>query len=119
MHRFGSGKDSVDHDSVARGIERLEGLLADLRILGKGSYDWHRIYNDRERDAPILENWALAARPVPCLVGLSTGHPLLPGHGRPIVTSEVWLISEELDLARTLSRWYRLGTPSGQVSKES
>ncbi|WP_425299311.1 DUF6634 family protein [Pseudaminobacter soli (ex Zhang et al. 2022)] len=65
-------------------------------------------------EAPILGRWRLAHRLVPCLSGVSTGHPKLPGENRPIGTSDVWLMSEERCWARTLSRWYRLGRPAGQ-----
>ncbi|WP_412177205.1 DUF6634 family protein [Mesorhizobium sp. ZC-5] len=59
--------------------------------------------------APILDDWRFAFSPAPCLVALSTGHPRLPGDRRSIVTSEIFLISEEIGWARSFSRWYRLG----------
>lgn len=65
-----------------------------------------------EGPAPILDRWFLANRAVPCLIGLSTGHPTLVGANRSIATSDVWLMSEEKTWARTLSRWYRLGRPA-------
>jgi len=65
-----------------------------------------------DEEAPILDRWILAQRGVPCLAGLSTGHPLLVGEGRLIGTSDLWLLSEDRAWARTLSRWYRLGRPA-------
>ncbi|MHA6646240.1 DUF6634 family protein [Mesorhizobium sp. A623] len=63
-------------------------------------------------DSPILDRWCLGSRVVPCLMGFSTGHPTLTGQNRLITTSDVWLMSEDMGWARTLSRWYRLGRPS-------
>lgn len=63
-------------------------------------------------DPPILERWVLASRPVPCLAGLSFGHPVLQGEARPIFTSDLCLIADDHSWARTLSRWYRLGRPA-------
>jgi hypothetical protein len=62
----------------------------------------------------MLDQWMIAQRLVPCLAGRSSGHPILMGKGRPIATSDLWLISEDGQWARTLSRWYRLGRPVRQ-----
>ncbi|MDF3217934.1 hypothetical protein EN962_27655 [Mesorhizobium sp. M7A.F.Ca.CA.001.09.2.1] len=72
-----------------------------------------------DEEAPILDRWILAQRAVPCLAGLSTGHPLLFGEGRLIGTSDLWLLSEDRTWARTLSRWYRLGRPAEQAGLDS
>ncbi|MHA6645859.1 DUF6634 family protein [Mesorhizobium sp. A623] len=69
--------------------------------------------------SPILDRWCLGSRVVPCLVGFSTDHPELPGQGRLITTSDLWLLSEDMGWARTLSRWYRLGRPSDLSSFDS
>lgn len=63
-------------------------------------------------NAPILDRWVLGIRTVPCLVGLSTGHPRLVGEDRLITTSDLWLLSDDMGWARTLSRWFVLGRPS-------
>jgi hypothetical protein len=120
VYYFGSKNVDVDHDGIRRDIDRLEKLVADLWVVGVSPFDPSRLYNDRTlRRAPLLENWRLSARPVPCLEGLSMGDPLLPGCRRPIVISDVWLFSEELRLARSLSQWFRLGEPFCQASKDS
>lgn len=62
-------------------------------------------------EAPVLDRWAFGSRPAACLIGYSTGHPLLPGTGRLVTTSDLCLISANGAWARTLSRWYRLGDP--------
>lgn len=61
------------------------------------------------REAPMLDCWAFGSRPAACLLGHTTGHPLLPGTGRLVTTSDLCLISADGAWARTLSRWYRLG----------
>lgn len=60
-------------------------------------------------EAPVLEFWGLGFRRTSCLTGLSSGHPILHGDRREIVTSDIVAFSEELSWARTRSRWYRLG----------
>ncbi len=119
MHRFGSTKDDIDYNALSRDIERLEALAADFWALAS-PLDRRQLYNSRTMaSAPLLEEWRLAVRPMPCLEGLATGHPLLPGNKRLIVTSDLWLFSPELGLARTFSRWYRLGEWSPQRPTEA
>ncbi|WP_420846296.1 DUF6634 family protein [Microvirga brassicacearum] len=64
---------------------------------------------------PILDNWAPMIRPSLCLVGDVTGHPVLPGSGGNIVSSDLWVLAEQQGRARTLSRWYRLARPRETV----
>lgn len=95
-------------DLLAVETERVRSLLTDMERILTG-YPPEAVAND---DPPILDQWNLINRPAPCLVGLSTGHPNLPGTNHEIVTSEVWLMSDDMAWARTLSRWYRLGRPA-------
>ncbi|WP_369333062.1 DUF6634 family protein [Mesorhizobium carmichaelinearum] len=119
MHRFGSAKGDVDYDAITRDIDRLEALVADLWVVSS-PFDCRRIYNSRAMaSAPLIDDWRLVVRPMPCLEGFATGHPLLPGSRRPIVTSDLWLFSTELGLARSLSRWFRLGQPACHAPKDS
>lgn len=90
-------------------LARLSALVADMEAIGCGLAPEDLV----EGEAPLVDRWILGRLPVPCLVGLSTGHPRLPGENRLIGTSDVWLISEDRSWARTLSRWYRLGRPAG------
>jgi hypothetical protein len=89
-------------------MERLATLVADMGRIHRGVPP-EAMAGD---DAPILDRWILARRAVPCLAGLSTGHPRLVGENRLIGTSDLWLLSEDHGWARTLSRWYRLGRPA-------
>lgn len=99
--------DEPDADFVHE-MERLAALVADVERIHRGVPPEAMA----GEDAPILDRWILAGRMVPCLAGLSTGHPLLPGTSRPIGTSDLWLLSKDYGWARTLSRWYRLGRPA-------
>jgi hypothetical protein len=90
-----------------RELARLRALVDDMGAIRSG------IHPERLAGAaPILDTWVLTHRPEACLAGRSTGHPKLPGAGRPIVTSDLWLLSKDHQFARTLSRWYRLGRPA-------
>ncbi len=118
MHRFGSVRGDIDHQAIVRDIDKLEALVADLWVISS-PFDHRRLYNSHAMaSAPLLEDWRLVFRSMPCLEGLATGHPLLPGRQRPIITSNLWLLSPELGLARSLSRWFRLGQPANGASKE-
>jgi len=111
MHRFGKLNPCEDKSAIRAEIERLEDLTAALEIASYTilPFPLEDMLAKACRRAPILDEWRYAVRPVPCLVGLSTGHPRLPGERRSIMTSELFLISEELGWARSYSRWYRLG----------
>jgi hypothetical protein len=60
-------------------------------------------------DLVTINDWALARRAVPCLIGRPSGHPSIEDHN-PLFTSELFYLDEEQRLARSFSRWYRLGT---------
>ena len=93
-------------------LSRLKALVADLEALQSG-----RSGTVLREAAPLLNQWELAQRAAVCLVGRSNGHPLLPGVGRQIATSDLWLLSSDRRWARTLSRWYRLGEPCGDGAR--
>jgi hypothetical protein len=100
-------RDEPDADFVQE-MERLAALVADVERIHRGVRP-EVLAGD---DAPILDRWILGQRLVPCLAGLSTGHPELAGQNRLIGTSDLWLLSKDRSWARTLSRWYRLGRPA-------
>lgn len=69
-------------------------------------------------DAPLLDKWVLMRDwvDVTVLCGWVTAHPLLSRNdqdakGKSIATSPVVAIDVDAGYARTVSRWYRLGTP--------
>lgn len=98
--------DSVFHGwfrmSPASLAARLRSLADDLEALD--SFDGTRVA------AVVLDNWAVARRAVPCLIGCPTGHPKIED-GSPLFSSELFYLDEERGFARSLSRWYRLGRP--------
>ena len=93
---------------------RLTALLSDMELLRAGIPP-----EDLAADAPLLDRWLVAHHPAACLLGQSTGHPLLPGVERQITTSDLILMSRDHLWARTLSRWYRLGRPVGGTRQDS
>ncbi|KAB0264196.1 DUF6634 family protein [Microvirga brassicacearum] len=95
----------LDRIRVAQEIDRLLRLAADLGAIREGTGP-----SDADlSDAPILDNWARTIRPTLCLNGDVSGHPLLRGTSRNIISSDLWVLAEQQGWARTLSRWYRLG----------
>jgi len=87
--------------TAARTIERLRSLADDLEAVAEGRLP--------DRPATALCSWSHATRNAPCLVGNAFGHSKI-GDGRRAFTSEVYYIDSGRRLARTLSRWYRLGS---------
>ena len=85
---------------------RLDCTLAALTRIERGDSP-----TDEElARAPLLDPWSVAVlggRAV--LIGVVVGHPRLPDHRWMHSSPLVW-VAEDLSAARTLSRWYRLGT---------
>jgi hypothetical protein len=88
-------------------IDRLVRLTADLMAI---RHSRGPTTSDLEV-APILDNWERGTRPASCLIGNVFGHPMRPGMGRPVATSDLWVLAPDKGWARTMSRWYRLGRP--------
>lgn len=106
--RFTSGRPNRNEEFDAE-LQRLGGLVSDLARIGRGVP-----VENLDRHAALLDSWVQGYRPAPCLMGLATDHPTLPGEGRSIVTSDLLLMSDDGQWARTRSRWYRLGRPAGR-----
>jgi hypothetical protein len=107
--RAGAADPAFDFEQA-----RMAALLSDMEMLRAGIPP-----EDLATDAPLLDRWLVAVRPASCLLGQSTGHPLLPGVNRKIVTSDLMLMSRDRSWARTLSRWYRLGRPAVGTRQDS
>ncbi len=86
-------------------IPRLKSLIDDLERLA-----WPKDVSYRVEPTVVIADWAIMRRSVPCLVGRVTGHPSIR-EGAPAATSELFFLDETLQLARSLSRWYRLDNP--------
>ncbi|MBN9236350.1 MULTISPECIES: DUF6634 family protein [Phyllobacteriaceae] len=91
-----------------READRLVTLAADMEKIRNGADP-----KELAAGAPILDHWVVAEHSVPYLAGLSSGHPILTGTGRLIATSDLVLVAHDQSWARTRSRFYRLGRPSG------
>ncbi|MDA9479681.1 hypothetical protein XI03_35355 [Bradyrhizobium sp. CCBAU 65884] len=63
------------------------------------------------KNAPLLENWLPSLTPEGLhLVGVASGHPI---HGdRIVMTTPLWWADPEGTWVRSLSRFYRLGSPA-------
>lgn len=106
--RFGGTAMSDHSDYSSRlwfGMTRLE-LVDHLRALANDIETYE--IQSAEQAVTKIDRWAIARRTVPCLVGRPTGHPRLDD-GSPIFTSELYFLDRERNVARTFSRWYRLG----------
>jgi hypothetical protein len=82
-------------------IEKLRRLADDLEDI------------DRCAEAIVpkaaMNSWASGMRSVPCLIGRPTGHPIV-SDGKTACSSELFYLDVDRGIARTMSRWYRLGT---------
>lgn len=79
----------------------LKSLADDLEKIGQCA--------DAPSPAVAINSWALGWRSVPCLLGRPIGHPSV-GDGRACLSSELFYLDPGRGIARTMSRWYRLGT---------
>ena len=91
-------------DALRAEAARLERLAADLRRIA----DRASPTDDDLAKSARIDGWRWATRPVACLVGLGSKHPGLPAG--PVTTTDVWAVDEGAGWARTLGRWYVLGT---------
>ena len=105
------GRETLTDEAFTFQMARLLALAADMERIRRGVPPEAMA----DEGAPLLDRWILGQRVVPCLAGLSTGHPRLVGENRLIGTSDLWLLSEDCAWARTLWRWYRLGRPAEQA----
>lgn len=86
-------------------IPRLRGLCTDLQALADGA-------SLNLSSEPVeIDEWTLLKRTVPCLTGLISGHPHIR-NGHIGATTEIFYLDERLGVARSLSRWYKLGDPA-------
>ncbi|TAX97712.1 hypothetical protein ELH94_14895 [Rhizobium leguminosarum] len=83
-------------------LTRLQSLVADL-----SAPDFPQLSS-----IPVMiDSYKVSRREVPCLLGTAFGHPkILDGHAS--ISSELFYFDPERGIARTMSRWYRLGTPA-------
>jgi hypothetical protein len=97
-------KDDSPIPAIETEIKRVQSLLQDLKRASVGRHPNSRTLVK----APVLDNWQMAYRPEPCLVGTMHDHPHVTD-GHLGMTSGVWLLAPTIGYARTLSRVYVLG----------
>ena len=91
--------------NILHNVVRVEQLAADLELIARGE-----LPSDQDlSSAPFIDARTVALRLVPCFVGIWSNHPRL--NGPVVTTTDLWVFAPDLDWARTLSRFYRLGTP--------
>ena len=103
-----NGLELTTGEAIDDVIDRLERLTTDLKALRDGAIPSEAGILD---EAPRIDAWSVAALAMPCLIGRAWDHPTLPGQGRPIRTSDIWIMTEDHGAVRTISRWYKLGRP--------
>ena len=99
---------SLDIVKLASEVDRLQRLATDLMLFSDG-------HINISENAPVLDTWMRTSRSAACLTGMVWDHSTRPGGGRSIITSDLCLLVEESGVARTNSRWYRLGRPYGST----
>ncbi|PZM13721.1 DUF6634 family protein [Rhizobium tubonense] len=92
-------------------LPRLQRLVADLQRLKVGSVKASSLL-----DIPTLNDWSFTKRAEACLAGVVHDHPTLPD-GHQIITSQLFAhyVEDDKHFVRTLSRWYRIGSPAPEV----
>ena len=111
FEKYGVGPWS---DEFHRRSEIHRQLADDLSLLAMGG----SLSEEAMFWAPYIDRYQLTVRKRPCLHGFVSGHPKLGPLNREVLTSEIIAISHKLKLARTRSRWYRLGAPESEWEGE-
>lgn len=99
----------VDSDDIGGSDAYRARLAVRLRRLADDLENVERSLERTER-LVLIKDWAIIKRSVPCLVGRTIGHPDITDN-RAACTTELFYLDEERGVARTMSRWYRLGSP--------
>jgi hypothetical protein len=107
---IGQEEDNSDDARLDAEIARLESLVSDLKRLRAGDVPTAQ----EIAAAPSIDQWEVAMRSEPALIGLIQGHPKGLPHLKPSVTSGLWIIDPVRGYARTLSRLYALGLRRGE-----
>lgn len=95
---------------IRQNITLMKALIHDMEALLAGNGPTQETLEQ----APVIGNWEPAKRDIPCLYGTILNHPLLGEIVPSGLTSQLWLLNLDQGWARTLSRFYRLGTQSNR-----
>ncbi|MGO7554275.1 MULTISPECIES: hypothetical protein [Rhizobium] len=108
--RFGEAEGNSSLRAIRRRVEASDLLSSDLRGILKD----RRLPVIDPLETPIIEQWVIENYPAAML----TGYIHYPNKPDPWAsewlsfTAPLELLSVEANLARSMARWYRLGTPS-------
>lgn len=91
--------------SVRHAAKLVQALASDLRRLEQNI----PLTVEQRIDAPLLDQWMITYRLEPALVGMVRGHPIRADG--LVLTSGLFFLDRQQGFARTLSRYYRLGSP--------
>ncbi|MFK4766727.1 hypothetical protein [Rhizobium sp. ZW T2_16] len=103
---IGKGRDDFPSQDDLHEISKYDRLVDDLKFVISNPLS---TVGDSGQ-FPLLEDWSISTRQAPCLQGAAYGHPGFPGREFPFTSSELVLFAPDVGLARTRSRWFRLGT---------
>lgn len=105
------GREGAQAKALNEKLGKLTGLCLDLERIRAGVLP----VPEQLDDAPLLDNYEFVQRGTLALQGFVTGHPLVGTAS--VMTSDLHLFAPDLGWARTLSRFYRLGSTSRSVAK--
>ncbi|HAE54214.1 MAG: hypothetical protein CMI62_05710 [Parvibaculum sp.] len=107
------GRDGVLQTTrLSEQLERMKSLCADLEWLRAGVI---RPTPEEIERAPLIDDYAFVQRGVAALQGRIIDHPILGTTSA--ITSDLHVFAPDLGWARTLSRYYRLGSPSHSMAR--
>lgn len=96
--------DPYDYYQAIEVVQRLRAMCDDVDAVLAGLPPTERLL----ARAPLLTGWEAAPYEAICLIGQVSGHPLIDDG--PLRSSQVYMIDPDQRWARTISRFYRLGT---------
>jgi len=115
--RFGESDFNSSYLAILRHGRRAHGLSEDLFTICENE----RLPSSESLVAPLVENWFIAERSVPMLVGeIKQPRGLFFQHdslGALDCTTPLHLLSVRGKLARSANHWYLLGRPAADAIK--
>lgn len=99
-------KSGSTSPGLAMEIQALKKLVQDLENIRSGQLPGKRAL----AASPLIDNWSISYRNVPCLTGEISSHPEL-GFAERGLTSDLWILAPHHGFARTMTRFYLLGSP--------
>lgn len=101
--------DPYDFHHAIEVVQRLQTMCDDAYAVLAGLPPTEKLLSS----APLLERWEAVPYEAISLAGWVTGHPTI--RTGPLVSSQVFMLDPYRRWARTLSRFYRLGSRKGEA----